>query len=174
MYAGRAQRGAGLGERQLAARARGRQRLGDPEVRDDGGARRKQHVGGLDVAMYDAVVVRIGQRLREVAQDLHGLVERHGTRLNARAQGIPRHERHGVEGEPITRDAGIEDRDDVRLLQRRRQPNLAREPLGAQADGALWREHLDDDIAIEGGVVREEHACHATARQFTLERVAAT
>ena len=61
----------------------------------------------------------------------------------------------------------------MRLLQCRRQPDLAGEPLGAQAHRPLGGEHLDDDMAVEGGVMGEEHACHAAAGQLALERVAA-
>jgi len=75
--------------------------------------------------------------------------------------------------EPIAGEPGVENRDDVGLLQRRGQSNLAGEALGAQADGALGREHLDDDVAVEGGIVGEEYARHAAAGQLTLERVAA-
>ena len=51
------------------SRARGADGFRDPEVGDDRRAAREQHVVGLDVAMHDAALVRVRQRLRHVAQD---------------------------------------------------------------------------------------------------------
>ena len=119
------------------------------------------------------MAVGVGQRLREIAQDLHGIVERHGSRLDSGAQRIARYERHGVEREAIAGEPRVEDRYDVGFLQCRCQSNLAGEALGAQADGALGRENLDDDIAVERGIVGEKYARHPTAGQLTVERVAA-
>ena len=65
--------------RQRCARRRvGRCRDGlcDAEVGDDRSVPGEEHVVRLDVAMHDAVLVRVGERAREVAQDAHRLRDR--------------------------------------------------------------------------------------------------
>ena len=129
----RANRGAQRRERvPLGLGAGGRERLGDAEVGDHRRATRQQHVLRLDVAMHNAALVRIGQRLRDVAQNADRLGHRHGARHESRAQRVAAHEGHGVVGQPFTRGARRQHRHDVRVLKRRPELDLARETLGAQ------------------------------------------
>ena len=72
-------------------------RLGDAEVGDDRRAAGEQHVVRLDVAMDDAALVRVRQRLRDVAQDADRLGDRQRARAREpRAQRLALDERHRV------------------------------------------------------------------------------
>ena len=67
-----------------------RERLGDPEIRDDGGSAGEEHVVGLDVAMHDAALVRVRQSARDVAEHAHRFRNRQRTDLaEPLAQGRP-------------------------------------------------------------------------------------
>ena len=45
------------------------------EIGDQGVAFGEQDVVGLDVAVYDAVAMRVGQGVRDFLQDLHSLTD---------------------------------------------------------------------------------------------------
>ena len=109
---------------------------------------------------------------RHVAQDAHRVGERHGTPRHARPErlAVARTASCSTAARPPSSPAR-QQRDDVRLLQRRREPDLAREPLGAQSLGQLRRQHLDDHVAPERVSSRDEHARHAAAAELALERV---
>ena len=49
--------------------------------------------------------------------------------------------------------------------------HLAREPLGRQSFGQLRRDDLDDDLAAERGLGRDEDARHAAAAELALDGV---
>src|SRR5690348_11441806 len=72
--AGRPERDTRRGDAGRAAR-RG-ERLTHAEVHDQRVASGEQHVVGLDVSVNDAVGVRVGQRVRDLGQDLHDIVDR--------------------------------------------------------------------------------------------------
>jgi hypothetical protein len=121
--------------------------------------------------MDDPALVRVRQRAGDVAQHAHRLRNAHRARRSqARAQALALDERHRVEWH-AGRFAGAEHGDDVRLLQRRGEPDLALEPLGADALRELGREELDDDFATEARLVGQEDARHAAAAELLLEGI---
>src|SRR5258707_808537 len=64
--AGRSNRRSGAGESLDAwLSQRGVDGLGDPEISNDRSSTREQHVLGLDIAMHDAVLVRVLERSEE-------------------------------------------------------------------------------------------------------------
>src|SRR5437667_11016450 len=62
---------------------------------------------------------------------------------------------------------------DVRVLELRREADLSKEPLGAQHCGELRAQHLERDGAIVFEVAREVHRGHPTAAELALDRVTA-
>ena len=60
---------------------------------------------------------------------------------------------------------------DVRMLQPRRELDLALEPLGVDAGQQLRRQHLHDDVPPQRLLARHEHARHAAAAELALDRV---
>ena len=169
-----AHRRAELRQRLRGADAGCVQRLRDAEVGDLGRAAGQEDIVGLDVAVHDAARVRVSECASDVAEDARELRHRHG-----RAGGEPCAQRlavdvrHGEEGQAVE-VAGIEQRDDVRMLQRGRHPDLAFEALGADGAGELGGEHLRDDRAAEPRVLYGKDAGHAATTELAShgERVA--
>ena len=84
----------------------------------------KQNVLRLDVPVDDAAVVGIRERVGDFGRDLRGIG--HGQlllALEARAQGLAFDEGHHVVEQPVGRP-GIEERQDVRVLEIRRNLDL--------------------------------------------------
>ena len=158
--------------RPAGAGARRADGLGDAEIGHDGDAAGDEHVVRLDVAVDDAALVRVGERLRHVAQDADDFADGERAVGEARAQRFAVDERHRVEGESV-RIARGQHRDDVRVLQRRDRLDLALEALDADPLRQFGRQHLDDDPPLEPQFLGDEHARHAAAAEFALERVAA-
>jgi hypothetical protein len=89
-----------------------------------------------------------------------------------RAQRLALDERHHVVQQPA-RAPRVEQRQDVRVLQRRGDADLREEPLGPHGRRELLVQHLDGDAAAVPQVAREVHGGHAAAPELALDRVAA-
>jgi len=105
----------------------------DAEVGDEGrSVGREQQVLGLDVAMQDAVLVRVLERAGGFGRDTYGLVERQlALALQTRAQRFAFDEWHRVP-EDARRCAGVEDGNDVGVLESRRELDFTQEAIGAK------------------------------------------
>ena len=102
-------------------------RLRDTEIRDDSGALAEQNVLGLDVAVDDALLVRVGESGRDIAQYRQAFLERNATLSDAIAQRLSAHEGHRIEWKPARRLTRGEYGQDVRFLERGREFDLPRE-----------------------------------------------
>ena len=67
--------------------------------------------------------------------------------------------------------AGVEDRQDVRVLQPRGELDLAEEALRPERQGKLGVEDLERDPAVVLEVAREPDRGHAAAAELALERI---
>ena len=123
--------------------------------------------------MYEALPVRVGQRLRDIAQHARGLGDgQRPARRPSRAQRFPRHEQHREPGHPGGL-AGGEHGHDVRMLQPRGGADLAAKAVHGR-NAAVDRHDLDRDAAAEGGFGGDEHARHPAAAEFTFDGVGGT
>jgi hypothetical protein len=131
-----------------------------------------QDVLGLDVAVDDPVPVRVVQRVRHVAGDAHGFLD---TELTLPAQLVTQrlavNERHDVEQKSVGR-AGVEQGQDVGMLERRRGLDLLDEPLGAEDRRQLGPQHLDRDLPVVLQVLGQIHRRHPTLAEVTFEAIA--
>ena len=113
--------------------------------------------------MHHAVPVGFGERVGDVAEDAHPVADGQKLALlhQLLAEREPVHVRHHVEEEPVGRARVIE-RQDVRMLQRRRDLDL---PEGnrslPQRRGQLLPQHLDRDLPVVLQVLGEVHCGHA-------------
>ena len=145
----------------------------DAKVGDDGAAVLQEHVLRLDVAMYDAVAVRVVERAGHLGRDS----ERLGNcellfRVEPVAKSVALDERHHVEEQAI-RGAAVEQRQDVRMLQRRRRLDLSEEAVAADHRGEIRVKDLDRDGTIVLQVVRGVDGRHAALPELALDAVAA-
>lgn len=57
------------------------------------------------------------------------------------------------------------------MLKPSRNLDFSSEPLDAEFRRYVWGEHLDDDLATERALFRDEHSGHGAAGQFPTERI---
>ena len=109
-------------------------------------------------AVFVSVVGRVGHLLRDGDRVLH-------TELLLTVELVPQrlslHVGHHVEDEPV-RFAGVEEREDVWVLQVGRRLDLGQEALGADQGGQLGLQDLEGDLAFVFEVVGQVDRGHAT------------
>jgi hypothetical protein len=86
------------------------------------------------------------------------------------AQRFALDERHDVVEEPAGL-AGVEQREDVRVLQLGRDVDLTQEPLWADGGGQLGSQDLDGDLAVVLEVVGQVDGGHAALAQLARDPV---
>jgi hypothetical protein len=80
-------------------------------------------------------------------------------------------ERHDVE-QDVADGSGIVEREDVRMMQVRRDLDLAQESLGADTRRELRAEHFRCDLAVMPDVSREIDGRHPSLAELSLDEVA--
>jgi hypothetical protein len=157
------------------------QRAGDAEVRDLGRALLvDEDVLGLDVAVDDAVVVGGAQRAGDLDGVGHRLADGQApVAADAVLEGLP----FDVLEDDVRRAqtvrvlvpflAGVDDADDVRMVELRHRARLAAEALelvGVRRD--LTMHELDRNLALEHRVERAVDRRHAAVADLCIEPVA--
>ena len=144
-------------------------RVGNAEVGHDGAIGLKQNVLGLDVAVDHARRVRVVQRVSHVGHDLHRKIGRKcAVAIEPCAQAAAGDERHDVVRRAVG-DAGIEQRQNVRVLEARRDLDLLAEPprrVGRQEFGS---HHLHRDQSAVAEIIREIHDRHSALADRTRQ-----
>ena len=91
--------------------------------------------------------------------------------VEPRAQRLALDERHHVVEQPV-RLARVEQRQDVRMLQVRRDLDLGEEPLDPSDGAELGIEHLERDLAVVPEVVARGRPSPCRRADLALDRVA--
>ena len=156
--AGRADHGAGFGPAGLGQRSR------QPEVGDaHDPVLVEQEVGGLDVAVHEAAVVRVPQRGRDLPAEVRGLRGRQPlTRVEQAAEAPALQELEDHEGHAVVL-APVVDGHHVRVVQRRGHLRLG--PEATQEPGVVREpavQHLHRDATTQAHVVGEQHPAART------------
>jgi hypothetical protein len=147
-------------------------REGNTEIRDERVSALQEDVLGLDVAMDDALGVRVVQRISNLPSDCNGVFNRQLCFAGqSRSQGLARHQRHDVI-QLAFRLAAVEQRENVRMLQSRGGPNLTQEPFDAEGLAQARMQHLDRHVTIVPDIVCEIHGRHATRTDLALNAIA--
>lgn len=143
------------------------QRAGDAEVHHlDRTGVGDDHVGGLDVAVHDAVLVRVGERLQHPGDDDQRLLRRRGLGVDQQvADRAALDELHHDVRDRLAVDgvlAGVVDRHDRMVVEPGDRLRLAREAgLGDRVLGEVGAQQLHRDRAPQPDVLRREHLGHA-------------
>jgi hypothetical protein len=161
------------GEPSLGQRLLTSQCPGDTEVGYEGRAVfGEKQVLRLDVAMDDAVVVGVVHRPGGLDGNAERVVHRKlALAAEPVAQRFPLDIGHG-EPELPGRFPGIEDRQNVGMLEPGGEADLPLEPLGAQDGRKLRQENLECDGPVVPQVLGEIHRSHAAPAELALEGVA--
>ncbi len=164
----RADRQAGPGDRLLVAS----HRPGDPEVGHHGVPIGDQDVGRLDVAVDEASLVGIGQRLGHLAPEAKGLAHRELLLAGkTRRKRLALDYRHHVVEDPLRR-ARIVHGEDVGVAQLGSDLHLAQEPLGAEGLGQLRTHHLDRHLPLVLEVLGQVDRGHPAFPEHVVDPVA--
>ena len=143
----------------------------DAEVGDDRLPVAQQNVLGLDVAVDDAVAVRVVERQRCLARDAHRLANRQlSLARHPVAERLALHERHRVP-ELTARVARVVDGQDVRMLKLGSEFDLALESLGTERRGEIGEQDLEGDRPVALFVDGEIHCRHAAATELSIDAV---
>ena len=110
----------------------------------------EQDVVRLDVAVDHTALVRVGERVGDLAQDPSRLVRReHAALVQALGEVVAVDVRHHEEDELLLLVDGV-DRDDVRMRELRGRLRLAEEArLDLAAERQLGRQQLDRDLPLQ-------------------------
>ena len=134
----------------------------------------EQDVLGLDVAVHEPLAVRVVERARHLLRDRERLVDAELVlAVELVAQRLAAHEGQHVVQQTV-RLARIDEREDVRMIEPRRDLDLGEEALGPEHRAELRAQHLERDLAIELAVAREIDDGHAARAELALDDVAIT
>jgi len=120
----------------------------DPEVGHERMAVVQQHVLRLDVAMHDAVAMRVLERVGDLRGNADRVVDRElPFAVEPRAQRLSFDERHYIE--QLAADAArIEERKNVRMLKTSGELDLLDESLRSDDRRKLRMKHLHRDTTV--------------------------
>ena len=130
---------------------------------------------GLTSRWISALPVGVVERFAGLPHQAQRLRHRERALANEPlAQGLAIDVRHDVEraGRHLVGAAGIEEGEDVGVLESRQDLDLAEEALGDFAGDDLRAQDLDGDRTVVLAVAREIHQRHPAAAQLALDRVA--
>ncbi len=121
--------------------------------------------------MDDAAVVRVVEGLRHLPRQQQRFADRQLVPEEALAEALPVHERHhGVE--EAGGFAGVDEREDVGMLELGGDADLAEESLARDGRHDARAHHLDGDLAAELAIARLEDRRHAAPPRLALHDIA--
>ena len=154
-----------------AATGGGTEREGDSEIGHHGAAVVQQDVFGFDVAMDHTLPVGIVQCVGHGDGDPDRVIDPElGFAVEAAAERLALDVRHHIVEKPAGL-AAVEEREDMRVLQRGGGLDLDDEPLGAEDRGELRLEDLERDLPVVLQVAGQVDRGHPTPAELTLDPV---
>jgi hypothetical protein len=144
----------------------------DPEIGEHRVPVREEDVLRLHIPVDEPLPVRVVERRAHVAHDAHRFHQRNAAvLLQPGAQRSPMHVLRHVVQQPV-RLSRIEEGQDVRMRELRRDLDLAHEARRAEGRGALWPQPLHRRLAMVLEIVREIGRGHAAAADLLVDRAA--
>ncbi len=149
------------------------ERVREPEVEHlHGAALAQEHVAGLEVAVRDAVRVRVRDGGRDLDADGERVARAHRPRGEAVRERLAAEQLEDEVG-AVLRSADVAERDDVRVREPRRDLGLPQELLLARRRGGAGAHRLERDRSAAPEVARLPDDAEAAAADLPQERVAA-
>ena len=165
----RAERQSGLRDARAAGVGDGE---GDAEVGDERLAFLEEDVLRLQIAVDDALAVGVVERAGDRRRDAHGLIDRELLLADeAGAERLALDVRHHIE-EHLARRAGIEERQQVGMLEIRGDLDLGLEPIDTDDRAEVGAQDLERDAAIVANVPGQINLGHAAFADEAFDRVA--
>ena len=132
----------------------------------------EKNIFGLDVAVDDALLVRVVQRLGDLAGDLDGVGKwKLFLPIEPASQRLTADERHDVPDLPAGLSR-IVDRENVRVTEAGHDVDFALEALDAKGGAKVCVQNFDGDVSVVLQVVGEIYRRHSTATEFLPDHVA--
>jgi hypothetical protein len=126
----------------------------------------------LDVAVDELLAVRVVQRTRHLLRDRECLLDPELVLpIQLVAERLAADEGEDVVEEAV-RLAGVDEGEDVGMIEPRRDLDLGEEPLGTEHGAELGAKDLEGDVAVELAVAGEVDDRHATGAELALDDVA--
>ncbi len=123
--------------------------------------------------MDDAVAMRVLEPVRDLAHELEcGVHRQPPVALEPSAQRFTFDVRHHVPQQPV-HAAGVEQGQDMRMLERRGDANLLQKSFCTYGSGQFFAQHLDGDEAMVPHVAREIDNGHAAVPDLAPDGVPA-
>ncbi len=131
----------------------------------------EEDVRRFDVAVYEAVAVRVVERGTDLGSDSDRVVNRERLlAIESIAKRAAWNERRDVVQYAV-RFAGIYERHDVRMGETGRDPNLSQKTRCADGGAQLPSENLYGDLAPMLSLFGEVHGCHAALAEHALDGI---
>ena len=124
-----------------------------------------ENVGGLQVAVHDEVVVRVGDGREHLAEERQARGERKPPRIHVRRDRLAFHVLHRKPGLACLAGPGIVEARDVGVGELREDVALAAETLGPDFAPLVRRRELERHLPREApvGLLGQPHFAHAAA-----------
>src|SRR5688572_19030262 len=148
------------------------QRECDAEVGDERLSLLKEHVLWLYVAVDDVVAVRVVERGCDLASDLKRFVDRQlQLPIESAAERFSLRQRHHVV-EAAVRLTGVEQREDVGMMQVGEDLDLTEKALCTERRGDIGTENLDRHVAMVLEIACEIYRGHRAASELAIDGIA--
>ena len=134
-------------------------------------SRGQLHVGGLEIAVNDALLVRRLQRVRDLAGDGQCLVRRQRSSSQPIGERRPLDQLHD-DGQHVSGPLQAVDRADARVRERRQDARFLLQPCRpGRVAGPRRRQHFHRDLAVQLGVERAIDLAHAAGTERTHDAI---
>jgi len=143
-----------------------------PKIRDHRLALVQQDVFGLDVAMDDAVMMRVIQGAGDLPRDGQRFIDAELLlTVQLAAQRLSPDVGLDIPEESV-RLPRVDEGEDVRMIQAGGDLHFIEKSLGAELGGDLGPQHLEGDFTVVLQLAREKNGRHAARAELALDGVA--